>query len=178
MRAVRTGGGWASAAAIVLAVAAIVGGTPGAASAGGPQCAQPHAPGAPRDVIVLRTMTVRIGKVPDYKVGSVAKVPVTVTRPSSQDPFQLGVPIPPVASVPASGATVGVGLYIGSVFAPGFAKSGSTGKAVVPIKIPRTAPATKVNVDAYAYNILVQAPCYTIQEDGYQRKNKVFKTTK
>jgi hypothetical protein len=83
-----------------------------------------------------------------------------------------------VASAPASGVIVGIGLHIGPVFAPGYAKTADDGGAMVRIRIPTYAPAATVNVDAYAYNILVQAPCYTIQEDGFTRKMAVFKTTK
>jgi hypothetical protein len=131
------------------------------------------------DVIVLRTMTVHIKPVThDYKIGTVAKVPVNVTRPAPEDPLQQGVPVPSEGSQPAANATVGVGLHIGPVFAPGYAKTDANGDALVPIKIPSYAPAATVNVDAYAYNIIAQAPCYTIQEDGYARKMAVFKTIK
>ena len=131
------------------------------------------------DVIQLRTMTIKIKPVTkDYPVGSIAQVPVVVTRPANTDPLSQGVPVPPAFSEPAAGVIIGIGLHIGPVFAPGYAKTADNGSAVVKIKIPPYAPATKVNVDAYAYNILVQAPCYTIQEDGFTRKLAVFKTTK
>ena len=130
------------------------------------------------DVIQLRTMTIEIKPVKDYPVGSIAQVPVLVTRPANTDPLSQGVPVPTAVSEPAAGVIIGIGLHIGPVFAPGYAKTAGNGSAVVKIKIPPYAPAATVNIDAYAYNILVQAPCYTIQEDGFTRKLGVFKTTK
>ena len=130
------------------------------------------------DVIVLRTLTVKVMPgAKDTKVGGVAKVPVHVTRPAPEDPAQEGVPVPGVVNQPAANVTVGVGLHIGPVFAPGYAITDDGGDALVPIRIPTYARAgLAVNADAYAYNILAQAPCYTIQEDGYARKLNVFKT--
>ena len=124
-------------------------------------------------------MTIHIKPVTkNYPVGSVAQVPVVVSRPGNSDPLSQGVPMPTVVSEPASGVIVGIGLHIGPVFAPGYAKTVDDGSATVRIKIPTYAPAATVNIDAYAYNILVQAPCYTIQEDGYTHKDRAFKTTR
>jgi hypothetical protein len=158
----------------LLVVAALVGGF-GAVQA----AMSPVGAAACADVIMLRTMTIHIKPVTqNYKVGSIASVPVVVTRPANTDPAQLGVPVPTAVSEPASNVTIGIGLHIGPVFSPGYAITDSNGGASVKIKIPTYAPAATVNIDAYAYNILVQAPCYTIQEDGYTRKMAVFKTTK
>ena len=127
------------------------------------------------DVVVLRTMSVSFKpQAKSYSIGSRAKVDVTVTQPASEDPLQLGVPIPIGGSVPAADATVGVGLHIGPVFAPGYAKTDETGKATVSIKIPTYAHPGKVGIDAYAYRIIAQSPCYTLQEDGYAHRSGVF----
>ena len=134
---------------------------------------------AAMDVITIRTMTVEFkppGK--SVAIGSVAKVPVHVTRPAGEDPLQQGIPLDPPASAPADGVTVGIGLTIKNVFAPGYAVTNQDGKATVSIRIPRYAPAASVDLDAYAYNVLGQTPCYTIQEDGYTHKDDVFKTTR
>jgi len=131
------------------------------------------------DVIRIRTMTIHIKPVThDYRVGDIAEVPVTVTRPGDTDPLQQGVPMPQTITEPAAGVIIGIGLHIGPVFTPGYAKTSSTGGAVVKIKIPSYAHPATVNVDAYAYNILVQAPCYTVQEDGFTHKAGVFKVVK
>ena len=113
-----------------------------------------------------------------YGIGDVAKVAVTVTRPAPTDPLNQGVPMPQAVSQPAENVTVGVGLHIGPVFSPGYNITDSSGKTMVSIRIPNYAHPGAVGVDAYAYNILAQSPCYTIQEDGYSHKTKVFTVTK
>jgi hypothetical protein len=127
------------------------------------------------DVIVARTMTVKFKpEAKSYAIGQSAKVDVIVTRPAPEDPLQLGVPIPTAVAVPAPDATVGVGLHIGPVFAPGYAKTNGAGKATISIKIPSYAKPGKVGIDAYAYRIIAQSPCYTFQEDGFAHKPGVF----
>jgi len=131
------------------------------------------------DVVALRTLTIAIKPVTQsYAVGSIASVPVQVTRPAKEDPLQVGIPVPPVVSEPASGVIVGLGLHIGTVFRPAYAKTDSNGDATVKVKIPAYAPAASVNVEAYTYHVLIQVPCYTVQENGYSRKSGLFKTTK
>ena len=131
------------------------------------------------DVIAFRTMDVTFKPLArSYSVGDTARVAVDVARPASEDPLEQGVPVPTGELVPAAGATVGVGLHIGPVFSPGYAKTDDQGHAIVPIRIPTYAKPGPVGVEAYAYRIMASAPCYTLQEDGYARRTGAFTVTK
>ena len=117
-----------------------------------------------------------------WKIGETAVINVTVTRPANEDPLGEGEPMPwterPYIE-PAPGAIVGVGLHIGRVFLPGAAITDENGLAKVRIKIENYAPAGKV-VDAsvYAWRVLQETQCLTVQEDGYKIMPGTAKTTK
>lgn len=167
---------WAAAFAALVIGGSLVGAAAGPASAtvadASSRC---RSTSSWADVVALRTMTVWIKPgAKSYPVGGMAKIQVTVTRPAPQDPAGLGVPLPRESGVPAPDVTVGVGLHIGPVFSPGYARTDQNGKATVSIKIPGYAKAGPVGVDAYAYSIIAQTPCYTLQEDGYTHKTGLF----
>ena len=111
-----------------------------------------------------------------YKVGETAKIKVTVTRPAKEDPLGEGTPIERPYVEPAPGVMVGVGLYIGNVFLPGAAVTNDEGLAVVRIKIENYVPVNKwADASAYAWKVVQDSPCATIQEDGYLQLPKLFK---
>src|SRR5687767_6272200 len=86
--------------------------------------------------ISLLTFNLEIGEPkPVYKIGEVASIEVTVTRPAKEDPLGNGIPMDRPYVEPAEGVIVGVGLHIGRVFLPGAAITDAQGKTVIKIKI-------------------------------------------
>lgn len=132
------------------------------------------------ETATLRTFDVEAKvKKPVYDRGTFAEIDVTVTRPAKEDPLGEGEPLPidrPYVE-PAADVYVGIGIYIGNVFLPGFAITGPDGVAKVRIKIERYAPANSiVDVSIYAWKVLQDTPCLTIQEDGYRQFPEMFRT--
>lgn len=109
-----------------------------------------------------------------YRIGDVAKVSVTVSRPAGEDPFGNGVPVSRPASVPASDIYVGVGVNLGDVFLPGFAVTDVQGKATVKIPIKSYAPPKKAQVSVYAYHTDLDTACFRLEENGYQEYKNMF----
>jgi hypothetical protein len=132
------------------------------------------------ETIPLRTLYIEMKtdkKV--YKVGDTAKIEVTVTRPSDEDPAGQGVPTPRPTSIPAEDITVGVGLRIGQVFLYGFgAPTDADGKTTVPIRIKSYAPAGKAIVDVFAWKTTLDTPCLIVEEQGYRSNPGAFAVKK
>ena len=115
---------------------------------------------------------------PSYKIGEIAKVHVTVTRPAHEDPFGEGIPIDPPQSFPAEGVNVGIGLRIGEVFLFGHNVTNADGKAVVSVKIAGYAPAGKATADVFAWKTAVDSPCARVEENGYTQSPNIFTVVK
>lgn len=114
-----------------------------------------------------------------YKIGEIAKVKVTVTRPAKEDPLGNGIPMDRPFVEPAADINVGVGLSIGRVFLPGAGVTNDKGVATVKIKIENYAPAGKwADTSAYAWRIVQSTTCGTVQEDGYRVQPRLFRTTR
>lgn len=112
-----------------------------------------------------------------YKVGEVATIKVTVTRPAKEDPLGQGIPMDRPYVEPAVGVNVGVGLSIGRVFLPGAGLTDENGEALVKIKIENYAPAGKwADASAYAWKIVQATTCGTVQEDGFRIQPRMFRT--
>jgi hypothetical protein len=131
--------------------------------------------GSTMDIIQLRTFTVVVKPLAKvYKVGSTAKVAVTVTRPAHRDPLQLGPEFEPPASFPAADVSVGIGIHVGDTFVPGFGITDEDGKATVGIKLPGYMNTGPAEIDGYAWKIQADSPCLTIEEDGYTHMDNGF----
>ena len=112
-----------------------------------------------------------------YAIGETVSVKVNVTRPAKEDPLGNGIPMDRPYVEPASGVIVGVGLMIGRVFLPGAGITDDNGDTVVKIKLEDWAPAGKwVDASIYAWKIVQQTPCLTVQEFGYATMPRAFKT--
>lgn len=134
----------------------------------------PHCGGV--EVVQLRTFHVVVDTPKEkYAVGQTAIVKVTVTRPAHEDPAGLGVPIDPPVSEPAEDVNVGVGLTIGRVFLPGFARTNADGEATIKIKIEPYVRPGWASADAYAWERQLETPCFTVEENGYRHVEKIFK---
>lgn len=179
--------------ALTLLVGASIVLTPTSASACGRQLTKREVFRAMRDgdmanagameTLTLRTFHVEVKQdKKTYRIGDIAKFDVTVTRPANEDPLGEGTPMPwserPYVEA-VEGAIVGVGLHIGRVFLPGAALTDADGLAKVRIKIENYAPAGQV-VDAsiYAWKIVQETQCLTIQENGYKVLPGIAKTTR
>ena len=132
------------------------------------------------ETATLRTFDVEAKvKKPVYDRGALAEIDVTVTRPAKEDPLGEGTPLPierPIVE-PAPDVYVGIGVYIGNVFLPGFAITGPDGVAKVRIKIERYAPANTIaDVSIYAWKVARDTPCLTVQEDGYRQFPEMFRS--
>ena len=112
-----------------------------------------------------------------YRIGETVNVKVNVTRPAKEDPLGNGIPMDRPYVEPASGVIVGVGLMIGRVFLPGAGITGDNGDTVVKIKLEDWAPAdTWVDSSIYAWKVVQETPCLTIQEFGHAVRPRVFRT--
>jgi hypothetical protein len=130
------------------------------------------------ETIALLTFDLEVAKTkPTYSIGDVVAVDVTVTRPAKEDPLGNGIPMDRPYVEPVAGAIVGVGLYIGRVFLPGAAITGADGVAHVKIKLEDYAPAgKKVDTSIYAWRVVQETTCATVQEYGYTTVPGQFKT--
>ncbi len=127
------------------------------------------------EVVTLRTyhLEVKANK-PAYKVGELAKVKVTVTRPAHEDPAGAGIEQEPPESFPAEGVNVGIGLRVGEVFLFGHSMTNEEGVAMVKIRLKAYTPAGKASADAYAWKTAVDTPCARVEENGYAQKSSLF----
>ena len=129
--------------------------------------------------VTLRTFDLEVTPPKIAKIGSTITVKVLVTRPAKEDPAGQGIPMERPFVEPASEVIVGVGLSIGYVFLPGAAMTNQDGIAKVKIIMQDYAPADKkVDMIVYAWKILQQTPCATVQEDGYEVIPSAFRTTR
>ena len=129
--------------------------------------------------VSLLTFNVELGKVKSaYRIGDVVPINVTVTRPAQEDPLGNGIPMERPFVEPAEGVIVGVGLHVGRVFLPGAAITDADGLARIRIKIEDYAPAgAKVDASIYAWKVIQETPCASVQEYGYKAAPSLFKTS-
>lgn len=112
-----------------------------------------------------------------YEVGEVVEIHVNVTRPNDEDPLGEGIPTPRPTSEPVAEVMVGVGLMVGRVYLPGAGMTDENGDAVVRIKIESYArPNQWVDASVYAWKVVYQDPCFTVQEEGYEMIPRMFRT--
>jgi hypothetical protein len=131
------------------------------------------------DTVQIRTLHIEAKPVAkSYKIGKTAKVAVTVTRPSGEDPFGNGIPIPSPTSVPASDIYVGIGVNLGDVFLPAFGVTDAEGKVTVDIKLRTYAVPGKAQVSVYAYHTDVDTACMRLEENGFQKYKDMFRVTR
>lgn len=138
-----------------------------------------HLRGNMRETVRLRTFHILAEpQAESYKIGSTAKIDITVTRPAHEDPADLGVELEPPTSVPAENVIVGIGIHVGQVFVPGFSRTDADGKATVAMKLPRYMMAGKASMTVYAWNVVHESPCLRVEEDGYAAYPESFEVTK
>jgi hypothetical protein len=132
------------------------------------------------ETVSLLTLNLEVGETkPVYKIGDVAQIDVTVTRPAKEDPLGNGIPMERPYVEPAPGVIVGVGLHIGRVFLPGAAITDEAGLAHIRIKIEDYAPVNQwADTSIYAWKTVQETTCATIQEYGYQSMPHMFKTAR
>jgi hypothetical protein len=130
------------------------------------------------ETIALRTLNIEFeADKKIYEIGEIAAITATITRPAKEDPLNNGIPMDRPYVEPAPGVTVGVGLHVGRVFLPGAGITDDQGKVVIRIKIESYAPAGKwVDASAYAWKVIHQDVCFTVQEDGFTTSLKMFRT--
>ena len=130
------------------------------------------------EYVSLLTFNLELGKTKrEYEIGDTVTINITVTRPAKEDPLGNGIPMDRPYVEPAEGVTVGVGLSIGRVFLPGAAISNADGLARVKIKLEDYAPPNKtVDASIYAWKIVQQTPCLTVQEYGFTTRPGMFRT--
>lgn len=134
--------------------------------------------GAGMETISLLTFDLEVADVkPVYAIGDVVTVDVAVTRPAKEDPLGNGIPMDRPYVEPVPGVIVGVGLYIGRVFLPGAAITDEQGVAHIRIKLESYAPKGKrVDTSVYAWKVLQETTCASVQEYGYKSVPGQFKT--
>lgn len=121
-----------------------------------------------RETVRLRTFHIEAQQAESFKIGTAAKIDITVTRPAHQDPLDLGVEFEPPASTPADNVLVGVGIHVGDVFVPGFARTDADGKAIISMKLPKYMTPGLASMSVYAWNVVHESPCLRVEEDGYK----------
>jgi hypothetical protein len=135
--------------------------------------------GSAMEVVSLRTfyVTMKADK-PSHKVGDIARVNVTVTRPAHEDPANLGQPIDPPQSFPAENVNVGLGLRIGEVFLFGHSTTDANGEATVKVELKDYTPGGTAAGDGFAWNVLHESVCARVEETGYTNVPKLFKVVR
>ncbi|HEY7875252.1 MAG TPA: hypothetical protein VIG64_09025 [Actinomycetota bacterium] len=117
-----------------------------------------------------------------YRVGETAKLDITVTRPSHQDPATdegNELPVEPPVVQPGSEVTVGVGVYIGQVFLSGGGITDADGHLLAKVKVQKYAKPGPAAATIYAYKrYLTDTRCVYLQEFAYLRQPDAFKVTK
>ena len=179
MAAARKRIGVVTAATLVAAV--LVAATPNLAHACMPftrQTAFENMRNGNTETVTLHTFHLDVTYPKVAEIGSTITIKVKVTRPAKEDPAGLGIPMERPIVEPAEDVIVGVGLSIGYVFLPGAALTNEKGIAKVKIIMQDYAPADKaVHMQVYAWKVMQQTPCATVQEDGYKAVPKAFRTT-
>ncbi|MDQ3962484.1 MAG: hypothetical protein M3277_00980 [Actinomycetota bacterium] len=128
--------------------------------------------------VTLRTFNLDVTPPKVAEIGTTVTVKVLVTRPAKEDPLGQGIPMDRPFVEPAPDVIVGVGLSVGNVFLPGAALTNEQGVAKVKITMQNYAPANKrVDMSVYAWKVLQQTPCLTVQEDGFKVLPDAFRTT-
>ena len=127
----------------------------------------------------LRTFTVTAKPLkPKYRLGTTAKIEVTVTRPGEEDPFGNGVPLNSPTALPAEGVDVAVGLYRGNFYMYGVGVTDENGKATVSVKLNPVAPPGNVIGEIGARAYYNRGGCPDIEEEGFAYYPQFFKATK
>lgn len=127
----------------------------------------------------LRTFTVTAQPLkPKYRLGTTAKIEVTVTRPGEEDPFGNGVPLNSPTALPAEGVDVAVGLYRGNFYMYGVGVTDENGKATVSVKLNPVAPPGNVIGEIGARAYYNRGGCPDIEEEGFAYYPQFFKATK
>ena len=127
----------------------------------------------------LRTFTVTAKPVkPSYRLGTTAKIEITVTRPGEEDPLNNGVPLNSPVTLPAEGVDVSVGLYRGNFYMYGVGVTDSEGKATVSVKLNPQAPAGTVIGEVGARKYYNRGGCPDIEEEGFAYYPQFLKATK
>ena len=125
-------------------------------------------------------LEVKVDK-PKYRVGDVAKVHVTVTRPGDKDPAGEGqeLPISSPVSHPAEGVDVGMNLFVpDSLPIVGFAPlTDENGQTTIEAKLDRSARRGVVQANVIAVLKYPPAPagCVEPEEYGFVEIPKPFK---
>lgn len=111
-----------------------------------------------------------------YRIGDVAKINVTVTRPADQDPGGNGIPTPRPTSAPAEGAAAGASAWVKRVYFYAFGpNTDADGKSTIPLTIPRYARPGWVFVAVVAEKYVTTIACWDIWEVGYAEDPRMFK---
>jgi hypothetical protein len=152
-----------------VAAVLIAGLVPGPRAAAGERCAL--------DRINLFTHYVDMkARKKTYRIGDVAKIDVTVTRPADQDPGGNGISTPRPTSLPAEGVTVGAGAWVKQRYFYAFGpNTDKDGKSTIPLKIPRYARPGWVSVAVVAEKFHATVVCWDIWEVGYAGDPRMFK---
>jgi hypothetical protein len=128
----------------------------------------------------LETITLRTFKVTvksdrkAYKIGQVARLTATVTRPAEEDPLGQGIGFESPTSFPAEDVVVGLGLSVGDVYLYGHGTTNAQGKAVIKVKITSYTPPGPATADVFARKTQVRTICASLEEVGYKRVPKLF----
>lgn len=172
---------WTGIAALAIALtgAAPAGAAPASTNVPCRPAAVRHLRGDMREVVRFRTFYVDAKpQAETYKIGTKAKIDITVTRPAHEDPLDLGVGLDPPTSAPAENVSVGVGIHVGDVFIPGFSRTDAEGHATVVVKLPTYMKPGAASVAAYAWNVVHESPCLRVEEDGYSAYPDAFEVTR
>lgn len=129
------------------------------------------------EVVSLRTFHIDMKFPTRVAIGETAKIKVNVTSPAKEDPLGQGIPMERPFVEPQPDVIVGVGLMVGRVFLPGAAITDENGDGLVRIRMEKWAPKNKpVHVSSYAWRIVQQTPCLTVQEEGYRAWRGAFRS--
>ncbi len=113
-----------------------------------------------------------------YRVGDIAEITATVTRPAHEDPLGQNIPVDPPMSQPAQNVNVGVGVQVERVYLFGFSKTDAQGKATIKVKVAPYTPPGDASVRALAWSVTLESICLTIEEQGFTHDPALFKVAR
>ncbi|MDQ3963493.1 MAG: hypothetical protein M3277_06225 [Actinomycetota bacterium] len=113
-----------------------------------------------------------------YERSEKAIVKVTITRPAHEDPFEMGIPIPPPISIPAEEGVVVTTALLTNTFPPPFGRGETDAEGKVTFKIPlKEVKPGPVDATTYASKWTNEGGCPDIEEWGYKPEPKAFVIT-
>lgn len=132
------------------------------------------------DVIAVESISVDVASAKKaYRVGEVAEIQFSVSRPGREDAAGVGVAIASPVSRPASGMEIGVFITVGDEFVYAFGDpTDEQGRSSATVEVPPVGAGAAAEVLAVAWKTQLQGPCFIVVEQGTIELERAFVVVK